>query len=393
MKKWVLPRHAVVFAVLRFILSPFMMLIFGFRYRKCRMQKDRPYLLLCNHQSFWDPFFIAMFTNRPIHFMATDNVFSNGFLSRLMVWLVAPIPKKKQGADLQAMRACLAVAKKNGVVGVFPEGSRSYSGQPTEIDMGIVQLAKHMKADVLLLRLEGGFGVDPRWGKGIRRGRVFGYAAETLTAEEIAARSEEELLQLFTDTLAVSDSPAKTPYKSSRRAEGIEGAVYLCPRCGAVSTIWSKGVHFGCSACGLKGEYTEHLTLKFANESISLSLQQWMDKQDAWRKAYVPTAGAEIFRDGGVSFAETDRNTNKRVKLGSGLLQLNDTELRFTPQQGDAVVIPVADITIISPVAGRKLVLTTKQGSFFMKGAAGFNPVKYCQMVYHLQGRDDRPIK
>ena len=81
MKKWVLPRHAVVFAVLRFILSPFMMLIFGFRYRKCRMQKDRPYLLLCNHQSFWDPFFIAMFTNRPIHFMATDNIFSNGFLS------------------------------------------------------------------------------------------------------------------------------------------------------------------------------------------------------------------------------------------------------------------------------------------------------------------------
>ena len=42
MKKWVLPRHAVVFAVLRFILSPFMMLIFGFRYRKCRMQKVPP---------------------------------------------------------------------------------------------------------------------------------------------------------------------------------------------------------------------------------------------------------------------------------------------------------------------------------------------------------------
>ena len=119
MEKWVLRRHSAVFAILRPLLSPFFKLIYGVTGEHFKMKKDRPYLILSNHQALLDPVFIAMYTDRPIHFMATDNVFSNGFVSKLLVHFIAPIPKKKQGADLQAMRACLAIAKKNGVVGWY----------------------------------------------------------------------------------------------------------------------------------------------------------------------------------------------------------------------------------------------------------------------------------
>ncbi|MBR5502442.1 MAG: 1-acyl-sn-glycerol-3-phosphate acyltransferase [Oscillospiraceae bacterium] len=393
MEKWVLGRHKAVFAILRPLLSPFFKLIYGVKGDHYKMKKDRPYLLLSNHQALLDPVFIAMYTDRPIHFMATDNVFSNGFVSKLLVHFIAPIPKKKQGADLQAMRACMAIAKKNGVVGVFPEGSRSYSGVPTEIDMGIVQLARYMKADVLLCRIEGGYGVDPRWGKGLRKGRFFVRVAEALDAETVAQRSDEELLATFTEVLAVSDAPSETPYKSKKRAEGIESAVYLCPRCGAVETLSSEGIHFRCSACGLTGEYTEYLTLKFDDENIDLSLQQWMQLQDDWRKRYTPEAGAVIFSDSEVVLSTSDVKKAKRDKLGEGSLQLTDTALTLHTKDGEDMLLPVEDIKIISPVGGRKLVVTTGALTYFIKGSIGFNPIKYTQMVYHLQGRDDRLIK
>ena len=90
MEKWVLRRHSAVFAILRPLLSPFFKLIYGVTGEHFKMKKDRPYLVLSNHQALLDPVFIAMYTDRPIHFMATDNVFSNGFVSRIIWYASSP---------------------------------------------------------------------------------------------------------------------------------------------------------------------------------------------------------------------------------------------------------------------------------------------------------------
>ena len=104
-------------------------------------------------------------------------------------------------------------------------------------------------------------------------------------------------------------------------------------------------------------------------------------------------AGAVIFSDSDVVLSTSDAKAARRDKLGEGSLQLTDSALTLHSKEDGDILLPVESIKIISPVGGRKLVVTTDALTYFIKGSVGFNPVKYTQMVYHLQGRDDRLIK
>ena len=54
-------------------------------------------------------FFVGMSFLRPIYYVATEDIFSMGFLSKLIRFLVAPIPIKKQTTDIgQSNRGCPA---------------------------------------------------------------------------------------------------------------------------------------------------------------------------------------------------------------------------------------------------------------------------------------------
>ena len=110
-KKWCRKRDWVTLVLIKILLWPYFFFSMGYRCEKVKLRRDRPYLILCNHETFWDPFFVNLMYNRPIHFMATDNIFTNGFISKLLTFFLGPIPKRKQGGDIQAVRATLNIAK------------------------------------------------------------------------------------------------------------------------------------------------------------------------------------------------------------------------------------------------------------------------------------------
>ena len=49
-----------------------------------------------NHQTAFDQFFIGMTFKGAVYYVASEDLFSNGWVSSLLRWLVAPIPIKKQ---------------------------------------------------------------------------------------------------------------------------------------------------------------------------------------------------------------------------------------------------------------------------------------------------------
>ena len=91
-KQWTHPRHAVVTKLAKPVLTLYSRWRYGVTVEPFQQQGDRPYLVLYNHQTPFDQFFVGMAFRGADYYMATEDIFSNGFISKVIKFLVAPIP-------------------------------------------------------------------------------------------------------------------------------------------------------------------------------------------------------------------------------------------------------------------------------------------------------------
>ena len=130
--RWRRARHRVVKSLV-YLLSPLCKLWYGAKVERMKRPGKRPYLLLSNHQTAFDQFFVGMVYLGPVYYVASEDLFSNGFISRMLEWAVRPIPIRKQTTDVRAVMTCLKVAKEGGTIAISPEGNRTYSGRTEQI--------------------------------------------------------------------------------------------------------------------------------------------------------------------------------------------------------------------------------------------------------------------
>lgn len=90
--------------------------------------KEGPVLLCSNHISNLDPPLVGSFMKRKIHFMAKEELFSNKLLGSLLFSLGA-FPVKRGTGDRQALRKGLGLLEEGKVLCLFPEGTRSKTGE------------------------------------------------------------------------------------------------------------------------------------------------------------------------------------------------------------------------------------------------------------------------
>lgn len=90
--------------------------------------KDKGVLLCANHISVMDPPVVGINAPRPVHFMAKEELFSAPILKHLLPSLNA-FPVKRGKSDKEALRKGLSILKEGKVLGIFPEGTRSETGE------------------------------------------------------------------------------------------------------------------------------------------------------------------------------------------------------------------------------------------------------------------------
>jgi len=152
-EKWIHFRHRVVRNLAYAVLYPYSRLVYGVKIEKFKEQAGRKFLVLLNHQTPFDQFFVGMAFKGPIYYMATEDIFSMGFVSKLIKYLVAPIPIKKQTTDIRAVLNCMRVAKEGGTICIAPEGNRTYSGRTEYMNPAIVSLVKKLSLPLAFYRL------------------------------------------------------------------------------------------------------------------------------------------------------------------------------------------------------------------------------------------------
>ncbi|UFT97640.1 1-acyl-sn-glycerol-3-phosphate acyltransferase [Radiobacillus kanasensis] len=95
---------------------------------KEHVPKNGPVIICSNHISNWDPPVVGVTCPRPIHFMAKEELFRNKLLRGLLTRIQA-FPIKRGMKDRNALRQGLDILKQGKTLGLFPEGTRSKTGQ------------------------------------------------------------------------------------------------------------------------------------------------------------------------------------------------------------------------------------------------------------------------
>lgn len=276
-KRWIYPRHSVVRNLAYGVLYPYSRIRYGLQVEPFREQGNRAYLILLNHQTAFDQFFVGMSFKGPVYYLASEDLFSNGWVSSLIRWLVAPIPIKKQTTDVNAVMNCIRVAREGGTIAIAPEGNRTYSGKTEYMNPAIAGLARKLKLPIVLYRIEGGYGTHPRWSDVIRKGVTKAGVHRVIEPEEYEKLTNEELLAEIQSGLCVDEGVADGIFRSARRAEYLERAMYVCPDCG-LSSFESNGNTICCQRCGKTVTYGEDKTLSADGFPFSF-VTQWYDYQ------------------------------------------------------------------------------------------------------------------
>jgi 1-acyl-sn-glycerol-3-phosphate acyltransferase len=90
--------------------------------------KEGGVLLCANHIHNFDPLVVGIMAPRPVHYMAKEEIFSVPILGNIVRKCNA-FPVKRGFSDREALRTGLKLLKDGHVFGLFPEGTRSKTGE------------------------------------------------------------------------------------------------------------------------------------------------------------------------------------------------------------------------------------------------------------------------
>lgn len=270
--RYTFKRHKIVYTLLRPFFRLFLRLKYNYRAESfCPPDMKSPYFILASHTGALDPFMLAMSFKEPIYFVASDHIFRLGLISKIINWLVAPIPIVKSQIDLQAMRQIVSISREGGIVCLFPSGNRSFTGSELPIPDATGKLIRHMKCNILFYRFEGGYLSSPRWARHSRRGQLSGRVVRSLTAHETAAMTPEELNNLAAELLQTdpyqNSRPGPINYRGRKLAEYLERVLFVCPSCQGITTLKSSGCRLSCSCCDFSADYLENGWFKGLNNN------------------------------------------------------------------------------------------------------------------------------
>ncbi|MBR4151293.1 MAG: 1-acyl-sn-glycerol-3-phosphate acyltransferase [Firmicutes bacterium] len=384
-KKWIKPRHRLMRGIGMFTVCLYVKLRYRLNAEKFD-QKGRPYLVLFNHQTPSDQFFVEASFSEHVYFIASEDIFSNGLISSLLRWSVAPIPIKKQTTDVNAVKTCIRVAREGGTIGIAPEGNRTYSGRTEYINPAIGGLAKRLGLPIALYRIEGGYGVQPRWSDGIRKGKIHAYVSRVIEPEEYKDLSPDELCEVIREGLQVNEDAPGGLFESEKRAEFMERAIYVCPDCG-LAEFESSGNVTRCKKCGKTVEYGADKQLRGCGCDFPFTyFAEWYDYQkDFINKLDVTALTAEpVFRDT-ADIYEVRLYKRKLPLRKKAAISLYGDRIVTGEGGADEKTLPFSELEAASVLGRNKLNLYHGGKVYQFKGGKSFNALKYVNFYYRYK--------
>ncbi len=224
-----------------------------------RLPEVRPAILICNHVTDLDPVLLAMASpDHALTYVASEHILRDRpFLRKLLYRCFSPIIRRKATSAVDTCRKTVRAVREGKTVCIFAEGETTWNGRTAPIQPGTGTLVKASGTPLVTYRFHGGYFTAPRWGKGIRRGKITGQVTGYWPAEQLKSMTAEEINKLIEEGIREDAFAAQRRERIESKASGkrmltqIETLLFLCPKCLTIGTLQGRGDRLTCN-CGLE---------------------------------------------------------------------------------------------------------------------------------------------
>lgn len=189
------------------LMTPLLHPLFRLWYRPTIIGKENiprkgALIVASNHIHVFDQCLAIISTRRPINYMAKKEYFEGKL--KLFFKLAGCIPVNRNGRDNAAVAAALSVLRRNGAIGIFPEGTRNKTEAfLLPFKTGAVAMAKKTDAMLLPVAVTGDYvfrskNLTVRFGQPFRVGEM--------TVSEATEKLRNEVAEMMRTNLGETQS-------------------------------------------------------------------------------------------------------------------------------------------------------------------------------------------
>lgn len=184
------------------LLTPFMRVAFRLYYNPKiigadKIPADGAIIIAGNHKHVYDQCLTIMATKRVIHYMAKKEYFDGKLAPLFRIAGCIPVDRSKR--DFSSVMSAMKVLRKNGAVGIFPEGTRNKTDEfLLRFKSGTVAMAKKGDAYIVPFGLTGDYKFRSK-NLTIRYGEPF--KVGDMSVEEANERLYREIEKLMLENL------------------------------------------------------------------------------------------------------------------------------------------------------------------------------------------------
>ncbi len=284
-----------------------------------------PYILLCNHNSFFD-FKVAtraFFPRRANYVVAID-----GFINReSLLRNVGCIGKRKFVSDpalVKQLKYTLEVHKSIAVI--YPEARYSLVGTTSMLPESLSKLIKKFKYPVVTLIAHGHHLQEPVWNLIKRKVPLKSVMTQLFTKTDLEELSIKEIHNKLEESFKYNDYQYqldnKIKIKGDNRAKNLHKVLYRCPHCLTDYSMRSDNNTLYCEKCGktyFVNEYNQLVATE--GEGKFDFIPDWFEWQREVVREEILRGDYEITTE---VYIDSLPNTTGYYRLGIGKLTHNN---------------------------------------------------------------------
>lgn len=165
--------------------------------------KDKPVLVVSNHQSNMDIPVLLGFLNKPIGFVSKAEIKKFPLVPTWMELMNCVfMDRSNRRQSLQAIKDGIELLKNGHSIVIFPEGTRSKGGEMGEFKAGSFHLAVKAGVAILPVTLEGTYKMFEENGNRMKPAQATVTISKPITPEQYASMDVKELTQYTQDIIA-----------------------------------------------------------------------------------------------------------------------------------------------------------------------------------------------
>jgi 1-acyl-sn-glycerol-3-phosphate acyltransferase len=162
--------------------------------------QDGAALILSTHQSHLDPILVGLAFNERLNYLARRTLFKNLAFATL-IRLLDAIELDRDRSGLAGLKETMKRLKANQKVLIFPEGTRSPTGQICQLRPGFLAVARRSRVPLIPMAVTGAFEAMPRGSLLPRRYPLRVSVGQAIAFSEYSNLDDDQALELISQRL------------------------------------------------------------------------------------------------------------------------------------------------------------------------------------------------